>query len=78
MKKHNNMSKGIDSVFLHYGVRKEDMELILQTCRDNDINEEWLKENILKPYNEARTQQNTVDERTLTKIMKRAIKNVQP
>lgn len=55
------MSKGIDSVFLHYGVRKEDMELILQTCRDNDINEEWLKENILKPYNEARTQQNTVD-----------------
>lgn len=72
------MSKGIDSVFLHYGVRKEDMELILQTCRDNDINEEWLKENILKPYNETRTQQNTVDERTLTKIMKRAIKNVQP
>ena len=71
------MSKGIDSVFLHYGVRKEDMELILQTCRDNDINEEWLKENILKPYNEVRTQQNTVDERTLTKIMKRAIKNVQ-
>lgn len=72
------MSKGIDSVFLHYGVRKEDMELILQTCRDNDINEEWLKENILKPYNEARTQQNTVDERALMKIMKRAIKNVQP
>ena len=41
------MSKGIDSVFLHYGVRKEDMELILQTFRDKDIYEEWLKENIL-------------------------------
>ena len=72
------MNKGIDSVFLHYGVRKEDMELILQACRDNDINEEWLKENILKPYNETRTQQNTVDERALMKIMKRAIKIVQP
>ena len=38
------MSKGIDSVFLHYGVRRDDMALIEQACRDNDIQPEWLKE----------------------------------
>jgi hypothetical protein len=32
------MRKGIDSTFLHYGVRNEDMALIEQTCQDSDIN----------------------------------------
>ena len=42
------MRKGIDSTFLHYGVRNEDMSLIEQACQDSDINTEWLKEQILK------------------------------
>lgn len=72
------MSKGLDSIFLHYGVRKEDMALIEQSCRDNDIDENWLKEYILKPYNEERNNQNVVEEKKLMKILKKAIKNVQP
>lgn len=47
------MRKGIDSTFLHYGVRKEDMALIEQSCQDVDIDAEWLKDNILKPYKVA-------------------------
>jgi hypothetical protein len=68
--------KGIDSTFLHYGVRNEDMALIEQTCQDSDINTEWLKEQILKPYNEERNNQNFVEEKKLTKILKKALKNV--
>ncbi len=72
------MAKGLDRVFLHYGVRKEDMELIEQLCRDNDIDAEWLKEYILKPYNEERNNQGvlTVDDKKLTKILKKALKNI--
>ncbi len=70
------MSKGLDSIFLHYGVRKEDMALIEQSCRDNDIDENWLKEHILKPYNEERNNQNVVEEKKLMKILKKAIKNI--
>ena len=70
------MRKGIDSTFLHYGVRNEDMSLIEQACQDSDINTEWLKEQILKPYNEERNNQNFVDEKKLTKILKKALKNV--
>lgn len=70
------MRKGIDSTFLHYGVRNEDMSLIEQTCQDSDINTEWLKEQILKPYNEERNNQNFVEEKKLTKILKKALKNV--
>ena len=70
------MRKGIDSTFLHYEVRNEDMSLIEQACQDSDINTEWLKEQILKPYNEERNNQNFVEEKKLTKILKKALKNV--
>ena len=70
------MRKGIDSTFLHYGVRKEDMALIEQSCQDLDIDAEWLKDNILKPYNEERNNQNVVEEKKLVKILKKALKNL--
>ncbi|MBQ6063128.1 MAG: hypothetical protein IJK42_14370 [Prevotella sp.] len=72
------MAKGIDGVFLHYGVRKEDMALIEQSCQENDIDANWLKEYILKPYNEERNNQGvlTVDDKKLAKILKKALKNI--
>ena len=72
------MAKGIDRVFLHYGVRQDDMQLIEQQCFQNDIDAEWLKEYILKPYNEERNNQGvlTVDDKKLTKILKKALKNI--
>ena len=39
-----SMAKGIDRIFLHYGVRQEDMTLIEQSCQENDIDVEWFKE----------------------------------
>ncbi len=70
------MRKGIDSTFLHYGVRNEDMAMIEQSCQDSDINADWLKDNILKPYNEERNNQNVVEEKKLVKILKKALKNL--
>lgn len=68
--------KGIDSTLLHYGVRTEDMPLIEQVCEDSNINPEWLKEHILKPYSEERNNQNFVEEKKLVKILKKALKNL--
>ena len=70
------MRKGIDSTFLHFGVRKEDMALIEQSCQEADIDAEWLKEYILKPYNEERNNQNVVEEKKLEKKKKKALKNL--
>ena len=71
-------NKNLDRNLLHYGVRQEDMALIAQTCQDCDIEFEWLKEYILKPYNEERTNNNalTVDDKKLSKILKKALKNI--
>lgn len=50
------MAKGLDSTFLHYGVRNDDMAIIEQSCRENVIGPEWIKEHFLKVYNARRNE----------------------
>ena len=69
------MKKGLDNCFLHYGIRQEDMNIIEEACRQADVDAEWMKENILKPYNEARNEENA-DEKKLKKIVNNAIKKL--
>ena len=70
------MKKGLDRCFLHYGIKQEDMNIIEQTCIDSDIDAEWMKENILKPYQDEKNNQNFVEEKKLTKIIKQALKHI--
>lgn len=69
------MKKGLDRTFLHYGIRQEDMEIIEAATRDADIDAEWMKEYILKPYNEARNEE-AVDDKKLRKILNNALKKI--
>lgn len=68
--------KSIDSTFLHYGVQKSDMEIIEQACRDHEIDQQWLKDEILKPYNDLRNSSNSIDEKKIAKLVKKAIKSI--
>jgi len=68
------MAIGLDRVFLHYGVRQEDMDIIEQSCRDNDIDPEWFKEYVLMPCNKER--EAIEDDRKLTKILNKALNNL--
>lgn len=52
------------------------MEVIEQVCQDFGIDSEWMKEYILKAYHEERNNQNTVDDKTLAKIIKKALKEI--
>lgn len=71
-----DMKKGLDRTFLHYGIRQEDMNIIEEAARNADIDPDWLKDNILKPYNEARNEE-AIDEKKLRKILNKALKEVQ-
>lgn len=71
-----DMKKGLDRCFLHYGIRQEDMNIIEDAARNADIDPDWLKDNILKPYNEARNEE-AIDEKKLRKILNKALKEVQ-
>ena len=69
------MKKGLDRCFLHYGIRQEDMDIIEQACKSAEIDADWMKEYILKPYNEERNNEN-VDEKKLKSIINKALKKL--
>lgn len=70
--------KGLDKMFLQYGIRLDDMQIIEQTCRDCDIDAEWMKENILKAYHDKKNSEShiPVDSKEATRIIKSALKNL--
>ncbi len=53
-KKQRSMAKGLDGKFLHYGIRREDLELIRTLCEKHDIDFDWLSEEILRKYHAAK------------------------
>ena len=70
--------KGIDSTFLHYGIRTSDMDIIQELCTspDSQLNPDWVKDEILKLYNEGGNDQGVVEEKTIRQIIKNALKKI--
>ena len=70
--------KGIDSTFLHYGIRTSDMDIIQELCTSPDfqLNHDWVKDEILKLYNEGGNDQGVVEEKTIRQIIKNALKKI--
>lgn len=72
------MKKTIDSTFLHYGIRTSDMDIIEGLCTSTDfqLNPDWVKDEILKSYNEGGNDQGVVEDRTIRQIIKNALKKI--
>lgn len=54
------------------------MQLIESACQSEGIDAEWLKDYILKPFHEERNNQNesSLEEKKVTKILKKALKEI--
>lgn len=50
------MKKGIDNTFVHYGIRHEDLDTIEQICQRHEVDFDWLKEELLRPYHTRRAE----------------------
>lgn len=48
------MAKGLDQKFLHYGIRREDLDLIKSLCEKHNIDFDWLSEEILRKYHASK------------------------
>jgi hypothetical protein len=65
--------KGLDTTFVHYGIRKEDMDLISVLCTEHQLEFEWVKEELLKEFHERKIRNKDVDEKALEKIIEKAL-----
>ncbi len=68
--------KGIDSTFLKYGIRQEDLSLITSICAKYNIDPEWLKDEILEEYNLKKTKNQGIDDKSVAKLINEALKNL--
>ncbi len=69
----STMAKGLDGKFLHYGIRKEDLELIRTLCEKHEIDFGWMSEEILRKYHAAKVDKIEMSEENTEKIIGDAI-----
>ena len=67
------MNKGLDAMFMHFGIRKDDMALIEKICEENEVDFDWFKDHILKEYHEQKMKHEDLDSKSLQKILENAL-----
>lgn len=71
------IQKGLDGCFLQYGIRQEDMKIVERVCEQDDIDAEWVKENILKAYQTKKNDKVPMnDPNEVVKLLKQALKKI--
>ena len=68
--------KGLDTTFVHYGIRKEDIDMISVLCTEHQLEFEWVKEELLKEFHERKIRNQDVDEKSLEKIIEKALSKI--
>lgn len=72
------MAKGLDQKFLHYGIRKEDLDLIEALCEKHHIDFDWLSEDILRKYHAEKVDKIEMLDSDAEKIISDAIQQLHP
>lgn len=65
--------KGLDTTFVHYGIRREDMDLIEALCTEHQLEFDWVKEELLKEFHERKIRNQEMDEKSTEKIIDKAL-----
>jgi hypothetical protein len=68
--------KGLDSMFLHYGIRKEDIGLIETLCTQHQLEFDWVKEDLLKEFHERKIRNLALDEKSIEKVIEKALQKI--
>lgn len=70
------MAKGIDQKFVHYGIRKDDLSMIEAICDAENIDFDWLSEEILKAYHAKKVDVIEIDDAATEEIIRSAIQKI--
>jgi hypothetical protein len=70
------INKGLDTAFIHYGIRKEDLEIIGKLCDQEQIDTEWFQENILKEFHNLKINNEDIDSKKIEKIIEKALNKI--
>ena len=68
------MKKGLDRAFLEFGIRQPDLQVISELCEKHELDAEWLKEQVLKRYHEAKVDRIEMDDAATEKVIDKSLK----
>lgn len=68
--------KGIDQKFVHYGIRRDDLSMIERICEMENIDFDWVSEEILKAYHARKVDMIEMDDASTEEIVRSAINNL--
>ncbi len=68
--------KGLDTTFIHYGIRKEDMSLIETLCTSHQIDFDWLKEDVLKEFHDKKISKQDIEDKTIERLIDKALQKI--
>jgi hypothetical protein len=68
--------KGLDQTFIHYGIRREDMQIIEQLCAKHDLDFDWVQDNLLKEFHEKKIRNQEIDEKSIEKVIDKALQKI--
>ena len=67
------MAKGLDSKFINYGIRENDLKTIATLCETHQLDREWVMEEILRKYHEAKVDAIEMSDTDTERIINAAI-----
>jgi hypothetical protein len=68
--------KGLDSTFLHFGIRKEDIQLIETLCEKHELDFDWVKDFLIKEFHEKKIRNQEIDDKTVSQIIDKALQKI--
>lgn len=64
--------KGLDTTFVHYGVRQSDLDIIQETAEIHALNPDAVSD-ILKEFHERTTEEGELDMKEIKKMISKAL-----
>jgi hypothetical protein len=68
--------KGLDTTFLHYGIRKEDMSLIETISLNYQLDADWVKEDLLREFHEKKVSKQEVEDKSIERLIDKALQKI--
>ena len=69
--------KGLDTAFVHYGIRREDLNILETLATKHNLDWDWIQEEVLKKYHQMKTKGDLTDERSLIKLIEKAVEKLE-
>ncbi len=60
--------KGLDSTFVHHGIRKDDMKMLEKIAVTYEIDSSWLKE-LMQSFHEKKTKNPEIEDKEITRLI---------